>query len=100
MIPHLKSKGRTGCPHRPSPRRTTDIMLRSIFAVGVLASSLSSAADEKKDDRKSVKDTELKKSSSAGPATNLAGDIARKKTESGKSAPAMSLDQFRVGIET
>src|SRR6185436_10937524 len=77
-------------------------MHRQILAVCLLASSLALAADEKKDDRKSskeAKDTELKKSSSAGPAANLAGNIERKKTESGKAAPAMNYDQFRVGVE-
>jgi TolA-binding protein len=74
-------------------------MLRSILAVLLLVSTVSSAADDKEKDRKSAKDTELKKSSSSGPEKNLAGDISRKKTESGKAAPAMNYDQFRIGVE-
>jgi TolA-binding protein len=72
-------------------------MLRQILAVCLLASSISSAEGEKKD--KPSHDAELKKKESSGPATNLAGNIERKKTESGKAAPAMNYDTFRVGVE-
>jgi tetratricopeptide (TPR) repeat protein len=63
----------------------------------VLTSTLALSAEEK--ERKTAKDTELKKESTGGPAKDLAGSIERKKTESGKAAPALSYDQFRLGIE-
>ena len=58
-----------------------------------------SAEDKKERERKTVKDTELKKESTGGPAKDLAGSIERKKTESGKAAPALQYDQFRLGVE-
>src|SRR5438093_1265109 len=79
---------------------SSPIMIRIFVAVAVLGSTFAVAADDKKEDRKAVKDTELKKESSSGPAKGLAGDIERKKTETGKAAPALQYDQFRLGVES
>ncbi|MBK7858585.1 MAG: tetratricopeptide repeat protein [Archangiaceae bacterium] len=76
-------------------------MHRLVLISAIVTSSLALAAEDKKEaERKAVKDTELKKESTGGPAKDLAGSIERKKTESGKAAPALSYDQFRLGIET
>ncbi len=81
-------------------------MQRLLLISGLLTSfflnaPLAFAAEDKdkKDDRKSAKDTDLKKESAGGPAKDLAGSIERKKTETGKAAPALQYDQFRLGVE-
>lgn len=75
-------------------------MQRLIIFTVLLTSAFVSAAEEKKDgERKTAKDTDLKKESAGGPAKDLAGSIERKKTETGKAAPALQYDQFRLGVE-
>jgi len=76
-------------------------MQRLLIISALLTSSFALAADEKdkKDERKSAKDTDLKKESAGGPAKDLAGSLERKKTETGKAAPALAYDQFRLGVE-
>lgn len=75
-------------------------MPKLLIVTALLTSAFALAAEDKKDaDRKAVKDTELKKESTGGPAKDLAGSIERKKTETGKAAPALQYDQFRLGVE-
>ncbi|MBL8949616.1 MAG: tetratricopeptide repeat protein [Myxococcaceae bacterium] len=74
-------------------------MQRLLIVTALLTSALSFAAEDKKEDRKTAKDTDLKKESAGGPAKDLAGSLERKKTETGKAAPALQYDQFRLGVE-
>lgn len=72
-------------------------MRRLILALLVLGFAVPALAQNPS--RKDVKDSELKKESSAAPDKSLAGDITRKKTESTQAAPALQYDQFRVSVE-
>lgn len=66
------------------------------FAVAALLAGAGALAQEKK----VVKDTELKKKeTSITPDKSLAGDITRKK-EKRDDAPTLKYDEFRLGIET
>lgn len=49
--------------------------------------------------RKDVKDSALKKESSAAPDKSLAGDITRKKVEKQEAAPSLQYDQFQITVE-
>jgi tetratricopeptide (TPR) repeat protein len=63
----------------------------------LLALSLPAVAETA---RKEVKDSDLgKKEASAAPDKALAGDIRRKKEETGPAAPTLKYDQFRLGVQ-
>ncbi|MCC6336347.1 MAG: tetratricopeptide repeat protein [Myxococcales bacterium] len=65
----------------------------------VIALSVAAGAQTDKTEKKTAKDTELKKKeTNLAPEKGLAGDITRKK-EKREEAPAMKYDQFRTGIE-
>ncbi|MFZ5470735.1 MAG: tetratricopeptide repeat protein [Myxococcota bacterium] len=68
--------------------------MRRLFLIATLVASVHSFAQ-----RKEVKETELKKESSAAPDKSLAGDLTRKKEDKGQAAPALQYDQFRLGVE-
>ncbi|MBM4380616.1 MAG: tetratricopeptide repeat protein, partial [Deltaproteobacteria bacterium] len=63
----------------------------------LLALSLPAAAETA---RKPLKDADLgKKEASAAPDTSLAGDIRRRKDETGPAAPTLKYDEFRLGVQ-
>ncbi len=67
-----------------------------VFAAAALVVGAGALAQEKK----AVRDTELKKKeTSITPDKSLAGDITRKK-EKRDDAPTLKYDEFRLGIET
>lgn len=69
--------------------------MRRFVAVLSLAISFGALAQE----RKTTKDTELKKKDlNIVPDKSLAGDVTRKK-EKHDEAPALKYDQFRIGVE-
>src|SRR5579862_4530134 len=78
-------------------------MGRLLLVSILVLSGLAQAADDdlrSKKAAKADKDAELsKKSTSAAPDKSLAGDITRKKTNSGQAAPALQYDQFRLDVE-
>lgn len=66
-------------------------MRRLILALVVIGSATALAAEPL---RKEVKDSALKKESSAAPDKSLAGDLTRKKEEKTEAAPTLKYDQF------
>ncbi len=74
--------------------------MRQILAVTIVLMSTAAAAQE--DDlrqRRSTKETGLKKSASPVPESSLAGDLTRKREGKGQAIPALQYDQFRLAVE-
>ncbi len=69
-------------------------MRRLLIVVSLLLSSTAFAQE-----RKAVKDQDLKKDSAGGPDKSLAGDITRKAADKTEAAPALQYDQYRLSVE-
>ncbi|MBX5484449.1 MAG: tetratricopeptide repeat protein [Myxococcaceae bacterium] len=77
-------------------RRLSLIHWRQVLPLVVLLALPALAAEPV---RKNVKDSELKKESSAAPDKSLAGDLTRRKVEKTEAAPALQYDQFVTTVQ-
>ncbi|MFL5319863.1 MAG: tetratricopeptide repeat protein [Myxococcaceae bacterium] len=75
--------------------------MRQLLAALCLTLSIPAfAADPAPASKKEAKDADLgKKETSIAPDKSLAGDITRKKEDTGAVAPVLQYDQFRLGVE-
>lgn len=74
--------------------------MRKLLLASLLAVAATASAADPTPQKKEAKDADLgKKETSIAPDKSLAGDITRKKEDTGAAAPALQYDQFRLGVE-